>query len=558
MDDNAFFRRTVLIVDDEPINREILGTMIGGDYEILHAGDGAEAMRMIGDYGMTLSLILLDLLMPVMDGYQVLQKLGEDETLKRIPVIVLTSEKSAEVKSLAMGAVDFIPKPYDMPEIIMARVQRTIQLAEDAAIIKSMENDDLTGLYSGRFFFEYANHIEQYDASRAMDAIAINISNFHLINDLYGRAIGDEVLRSLADNLMTELGSGMGVVCRENADNFLLYVAHRDDHAEVLERIVTRMRRTEGIKNLHIRMGVYPNVDHDVPMEARFVRARHACNAICGNLAKNMAVYDEEMHRKEIFSQRLIEDFEDALSQGQFVVHYQPKYSILGEKPELVGAEALVRWQHPEFGLLAPGAFVPLLETYCLISKLDRYVWNKAAAHIREWKNRWGSSLPVSVNVSRIDMHDVDFKDSLLSTVRDNGITPQDCVLEITESAYAGYAAHLVEIVTELRQQGFRVEMDDFGSGYSSLNMLAELPLDGIKMDMRLISNITTSDKARQVVKLVIGMAKLLELPIIAEGVEDKVQYDLLKHLDCDVIQGFYFARPMPPEEFVKLLHKGE
>ena len=558
MDDNAFFRRTVLIVDDEPINREILGTMIGGDYEILHAGDGAEAMRMVGDYGMTLSLILLDLLMPVMDGYEVLQKLSEDETLKRIPVIVLTSEKSAEVKSLGMGAVDFIPKPYDMPEIIRARVQRTIQLAEDAAIIKSMQSDDLTGLYTGRFFFEYANRIEQYDAARSMDAVVVNISNFHLINDLHGRAAGDEMLRSLADNLMTELGSRMGVACRENSDNFYLYVEHLDNHADFLERIVTRMRRSEGVKNLHMRMGVYPDVDHSVPMEERFVRARHACNSIRGNLSQSVAVYDEAMHRKEIFSQQLVESFDEALAQGQFCVYYQPKYNIRGEKPVLVGAEALVRWKHPTFGLLPPGDFVPLLETLCLIPRLDRYVWDKAAAHVREWKDRFGVALPVSVNVSRIDIHDHELKDVLLGIMREHGLTPQDCILEITESAYAGDAARIVEAVTDLRRAGFRVEMDDFGSGYSSLNMLAELPLDAIKVDMKLISDITGNEKARQVLKLIIGMAGILKLPLIAEGVEDKAQYDLLKSLNCDVIQGFYFARPMSVEEFSGLLQKGE
>ncbi|MBQ9406156.1 MAG: EAL domain-containing protein [Desulfovibrio sp.] len=558
MDDNAFFRRTVLIVDDEPINREMLGAILGGDYEILHAGDGAEAMRMIGDYGMTLSLILLDLLMPIMDGYEVLQKLSEDETLKRIPVIVLTSEKSAEVKSLGLGAVDFIPKPYDMPEIIRARVQRTIQLAEDAALIKSMENDDLTGLYTGRFFFEYANRIEQYDSGRDMDAIVVNINNFHLINDLHGRDTGDEMLRSLADNLMTELGSRMGVACRENSDNFYLYVQHLDDYATFLESIVTRMRRTEGIKNLHIRMGVYPSVDHNVAMETRFVRARHACNAIRGDLSQSVAVYNEDMHRRDAFSHQLLEDFEDALAQGQFLIHYQPKYDISGEIPTLVGAEALVRWQHPEFGMISPKDFVPLLETYCLISKLDRYVWNEAIAQIQSWKASLGVALPVSLNISRIDIHDYALKDTLLAMVREHNIAPQDCVLEITESAYAGDAARIVETVADLRNEGFRVEMDDFGSGSSSLNMLADLPLDAIKLDIHLINDMLGNCRSLQVVKLIRGIAKLLSLPLIAEGVEDKEQYDLLKSLNCDIIQGYYFARPMPADEFSTLLHKGD
>ena len=191
-------RRKVLVVDDEYVNRQLLGMILSEDYEVLYAENGREALNLIRTNHETLSIIMLDLIMPQMDGFELLGLLRADEELKRIPVVVLTSEKSAELKSLKSGATDFITKPYDMPEVILTRVRRIIELSEGRSIIQAAEKDELTGLYTANFFYEYAQKLERYHPDWEMDAIAVNIDRFHLVNELYGREFGDRVLRLLA------------------------------------------------------------------------------------------------------------------------------------------------------------------------------------------------------------------------------------------------------------------------------------------------------------------------------------------------------------------------
>lgn len=557
MEDIDFAKRTVLIVDDEPANRMILEAMLEDSYEILQAADGLEAMRLVHAHGADLSLILLDLLMPDMNGYEMLRALGEERLLTRLPVIVLTSEKSAEVESLNLGAVDFIPKPYDAPEVIRARVRRIIKMSEDSAALRSVEKDPLTGLFTPQFFFRRIERIEKYAPSRSMDALVINVTDFHLINNLYGRACGDSVLQSLAQAMRDELDSCLGIVCREHADNFYVYLEHRDDIADFPAAVVADVRKREGLNSLRLRMGVYPEADRSVPVEARFARAGHACQSIHNNYAQTVAVYDEGMFRKEAFSHRLVADFDEALARGQFQVWYQPQYAIRGEAPVLSGAEALVRWMHPEFGMLGPHEFIPLFEANGLIARLDRLVWHEAASQIRQWRNDFGSTPPVSVNVSRINMCDPRLEEDLLDIAQHCGIRNRDLVLEITESAYADSMGRIADTVRNLRDNGFLVEMDDFGSGYSSLNMLTTLPMDALKLDMTLIRHIADNERDLRLLTLILDIARSLALPVVAEGVETQAQYDLLKKVDCDCIQGFFFSKAVPPNEFSRFLRGG-
>ena len=227
-------RRKVLIVDDELINRQLLGMIIGQEHDVLYAENGVEAMREIREHAETLSLVLLDLLMPEMNGYEVLTALQADSALRRIPVIVLTSEKGAEVQSLQMGATDFIPKPYDMPEVIRARVDRAIELAEDSQIIREAEDDPLTGLYTRDFFLHYARQHDRYEPQMPMDAVVLNVNRFHLINELYGRSVGDALLHTIAEKIHGLLNGTSGLACRCDSDTFYLYLPHREDYETTL------------------------------------------------------------------------------------------------------------------------------------------------------------------------------------------------------------------------------------------------------------------------------------------------------------------------------------
>ena len=230
-------------------------------------------------------------------------------------------------------------------------------------------------------------------------------------------------------------------------------------------------------------------------------------------------------------------------------MHYQPKYNIEGDKPVLSSAEALIRWMHPEFGRINPCVFIPLFEENGLIQKLDRYVWNEAARQIALWKRELGVSLPVSVNMSGVDMFDPRLEMDLLEIINRHGISSKELMLEITESACSDRETRIVEVIERLRAKGFIIEMDDFGSGSSSLNTLSSMPIDILKLDMGFVRKICDSDKDRHIVEIVLKIADFLSVPVIAEGVEREEQYRILKDMGCNVIQGYYFSRPLSSNE---------
>lgn len=551
-------RRFVLIVDDEYINRELLGSMLEDDYHVLYAVNGKEALEVIRENASLLSVICLDLMMPEMNGFEVMEVLHQDEVLKHIPVIVLTAEQDAEVKSLKMGAADFIKKPYGAPEIIRARVERIIELSEDRKFIKAAERDELTGLYSQSFFYEYADIMDRYHPDLKTDAVILNIDHFHLVNEIYGRDFGDEVLILIAEEIRKFLAGSEGLACRSEADTFFLYLSHKESYEPLLKSINQEIARKPGNPNIRLRIGIYSRVEHDIDMEKRFSCAKLACNTLRGNFMHYIAYYDITLREKSIFSQRLINDIRDALDNHQFEVHYQPKYNITGDEPVLCSAEALVRWQHPEYGLIKPKVFLPLFEENGLVSLLDHYVWRETAKQIQTWKKTLGTYVPISVNVSRIDLYDVNLADYLLDLLDEYELSPRDIYLELTESAYSNDTTQLIQSVEALRREGFQIEMDDFGAGYSSLNMLASMPVDVLKLDMDFIGHIEDDPKAYRMVKLIMDMAEFIEVPVIAEGVETAGQFDLLKECDCDIIQGYYFSKPIPAKEFEALLLENE
>ena len=547
-------KRRVLVVDDEEVNREILGNILGTQYEVSYAENGRQAYDMLHERLTRYSLILLDLLMPEMDGFELLEKIKSEEAVSNIPVIVMTSEKPAEVRSIKMGADDFITKPYDMPEVILARCERIIQLYEDKSIIRSAEKDDLTDLYTREFFQEYIRQIDGSGHGSQMDAIVLNIEHFHMLNEMFGRKTGDSVLKKIADMVSDMLGEGVCIGCRPDADYFYFYLEHRDSYDEVFKALSEELSGISKIPGVRMRLGVYQNVDTNISIEDRFDHAKYACDRIRGDYNRQISFYSKEENEKDLYHEQLINDIDNAILNKDLVVFYQPKYGIQCDEPELRSAEALIRWRHPKYGMISPGDFIPLFESNGLIQKLDHFVWEEAARQIRKWKDEYGITVPVSVNVSRVDIYDAQLEDRLVRILKDNDLDAKELMLEITESAYADDAKGLTDVVTKLRESGFRIEMDDFGSGYSSLNMITEIPIDVLKMDMKFIRNMNKDAKSLKLVELVIEIADYLGVPVVAEGVEDKSQLDQLKSMGCELIQGYYFSKPVPPEEFNKFI----
>lgn len=546
-------QQLVLVVDDQEINRDALGVILEDHYEVIYAENGLEALDLMRRHADDLSIVLLDLLMPVMTGLEVLEQVRGDEVLRRIPIIVLTAEKSAELKALQMGASDFITKPFDLYEVILARVGRIIELSEGRQLISAAEHDRLTGLYSRNFFFEYANRLYQFHPEMHMDAVVMNIEQFHSVIDLNGREFGNEVMRLIGQEIQAFLADTEGIASRSESDRFYIYCVGQPDYAQVLSRFQKKANEISPNVNIHLGMGVKPWTKGLDPV-VMFDQARAACVMIRGNYQHPLMVYDEEMRRREMLNQRLLNDLRMAVEEKQFQVFYQPKYNIQVNPPRLTSAEALVRWKHPELGLVSPADFIPLFEGNGLISVVDRYVIEETVKQVARWKEKFRYTLPVSVNLSRADIFDSSLTDRLVGLVGEYALDYGDIKLEITESAYTDNARQLLEIIRGLRAKGFEVEMDDFGSGYSSLNMLSAMPIDVLKMDMKFVRNIEESETDFRLVKLILDLARFLNLVVVAEGVEKEGQLELLRQAGCDLVQGYFFSRPLPPEEFEKLI----
>ncbi len=540
-------QRRILIIEDEPINREILEMMLQGSYDCVCAENGKQALEIIAARHKSLSLVLLDLNLPDMKGIDILRHIKNDVTTAMLPVIVTTADQEAEVECLNLGATDYISKPYPKQEVVLARILRTIELYEDRDILSWTERDHLTGLYNRDFFYHYADQFDTYYKGRQTDAIILDINHFHILNERYGKEFCDEILKKMARAIHAMIHAADGLVCRRSADMFLVYCLHREDYEDILESASVVM---DGGYQVRVRMGVYSNVDREIDMERRFDRAKQAADLVKNNFANSIGIYDDAMHDKELFNEQLLEDFHTAIAEKQFEVYYQPKFGIQQDKPVLHSAEALVRWIHPRLGFISPGAFIPLFEENGLIRELDTYVWREAAAKIREWKKTLGRTIPVSINVSRIDLSDASIASALTAIVREAGIDNGEFHLEITESAYTSDSQKTVSIVSELRRMGFLIEMDDFGTGYSSLNMLTALPIDALKIDMLFIRTAFGEQKDTRLLSAVFGIARSLGLPTIAEGVETEEQLNVLKTMGCDIVQGYYFSKPLPADSF--------
>ena len=420
-------------------------------------------------------------------------------------------------------------------------------------LISATETDSLTGLYNRDYFFQYANRIFQEHPDTQMDAIVLNIEQFHSINALNGREFGDQLLRILGSELHTIADENGGIAGRFGADRFDCYCRHAADYQVLFDRLQRKMDAISPYTSVSLRMGVALWQAGIEPVQL-FDRARIACTQARGHFKEHLIVFDERVRERELLEQRLINDLRRSLDNYELEVHYQPKFDVESDPPKLVSAEALVRWRHPELGMISPDIFIPLFERCGKISEVDKYVWSQAARQIARWQSRFGRTIPISVNLSRVDVFDPMLEKNLEDIVRQNGLEREALKLELTESAYTENAEQVIRVVEGLRDKGYTVEMDDFGTGYSSLNMLSAMPVDVLKMDRTFIQNMENNERDVQLVALILGIAKNLKIPVIAEGVETETQLQILRNLGCTLVQGYYLSRPLHPTEFEAVL----
>ncbi|MDD2973077.1 MAG: REC domain-containing phosphodiesterase [Lachnospiraceae bacterium] len=671
----------ILIVDDDISSTKILRHLFRDIYEIEEAVNGQDALAIIEQKADALSAIILDVYMPVMDGYTVLERISGNEKWKNIPVIVMTSESAVESdqKLFDLGAHQIVHKPinagivkkqihnivkaYEKHKdfIQISGLERTLihnttntficvydfhkktaELGDNYQNFVSAEFQKVFAQYpfqienyvlpknleTARHFFDVEHKTEEYeeieirlrvdtvhykwfkismllnnegngyrdhavilftDIEKEVEAkekltfmamndmlthipnmrtfsihvrkmldenpnekfymLTMDLYQFNLVNKLFGYGEGDAILKYFATKIQELIEAyDKGVYCRMASDIFYACFSEQEDLQEYL-RVLRASLRSYPIKfELRLCAGIYIIEDKSENVENMIDCATYARNEAKRGLLHEEQYYDEHLREKEYFETMVISEMEQALESEQFEVFLQPQYDTFYEK--MIGSEALIRWNHPQKGYLSPGIFIPLFEQNGFITELDYYVLKVVCRTIRSWSDRGIEVLPVSVNVSRCDLYDSNLIERILKTVNAYQV-PHDMVeFEITESAFISEKELLTEFTVNLRKEGFRVLIDDFGSGYSALNSLKDIQVDVLKIDIKFLPASIKEARASIILKSIIEMAQKLGLDVIAEGVEQKEQVELLETLCCDKVQGFYYARPMPIADY--------
>ncbi len=399
----------------------------------------------------------------------------------------------------------------------------------------------------------FRRNVRQLLFSSAKDIafIQFDIRKFKIVNDLYGEKFGDEMLDFIREQL-NNVCSQEQFFINLRSDVFMIVTEY--DRKEELTSLIHRLSvQTVAFKDVKIQMsyGIYMVEDRSMELRQMEDRAAMARKAAKRNVLTNILFYEEQF-KDSLYNRKFIEEnMQNAITEHQFMMYLQPKYSITRNK--IIGAEALVRWRHPERGMIYPDQFIPIIEENGFIRNVDYYIWSRACRFIQKCEQQGLTPCPISVNVSRVHLKDdacIRFLDEL---IRDSGISRNLLELEITETADDQQVSLKA---LQLKEEGFTLLMDDFGSGYSSLNILLETPFDVIKLDRKFMENMMVSEKGRLILEHVVMMADKLDLGLLAEGVETREQVDLLRSIGCDHVQGYYYAKPMPEEEFFELFRK--
>ena len=544
------FKRKVLIVEDNEINREILKVTLEDDYDVLEAVNGEEGLNILSQYYKDISLILLDVVMPVCDGFEFLSRQKSDSLLASVPVIVTTGNNSQEdeLKCLGLGAVDFITKPYNA-RIVKSRIDSVIKLRESSMTLAAIEKDELTGLYTRQAFYHHARTFTHFMTEEKFNVVILDVADFKLINGTYGTKKGNEVLVYLSNAFRYYVKNGL--LTRYEGDQLLgLFHSKVKMDVERINRNINKIAEEAPIPNIRIKVGIYEDVDTNLSIPIICDRALMAEKSISKDFKTNVAFYTDELNQKQLAQRQMENDFKSAIANREFKVYYQPKYDVNTES--IVGAEALVRWQKTDGTLISPGAFIPLFESDGLVVHLDEYVFESVCQFQKERMENKLPMVPISVNLSRASIHFSDVVDRYVDIVNQKQI-PFECVpIELTESATL-YSEKILEITDQLVNAGFTLHMDDFGSGYSSLTSLNELNFSTVKLDKSLIDYIDQV-RGKKIVQQAIDLGHGLDMKVVAEGVESKEQKDCLKEMHCDMIQGFYYSKPLKQEDFIEKL----
>lgn len=538
-------KSNILIVDDSEISREILSSMLEEEYNVYEAKDGLEAIKYLEENLVFYQLVLLDLNMPNLDGYGVLEIMKERGWLKELPVIIISAEASAVNK---YGAVDFFTKPFDK-EIIFSRIRNVLAIYERYIL------DSLTGGLNRKGFIRQVENFLQGDIKRTeYEILFFDIKNFKAINELTGIENGDKVLCEFYEKLIRSELSPL-LTARMESDHFVCLAKRHDDTYKYMDELCNQIFEQNGkIFQIRVHCGIYRIEEKEIAVSGMIDRARLAESFQEDEEQEFYTIYTAGANSAYVDRAEIVLEFPQSIENDEFEIYYQPIMDT--DTGEIASAEALVRWNHPKKGMVSPACFIPALEKSGDISKLDMYVVEKVYQFQKE---RWDAGqwiVPISVNLSGVDFYDKRMKKRVIDFIERKGLPEWAIRFEITESSYAIMGERCKAYIDELRRHKVKVLMDDFGAGYSSLALLYNSNVDILKMDMAFVRETTYNPKARSIMRAIIDMGHQLEMKLVAEGVETEEQVAFMRKCGCDFIQGYYFSRPLKKEDFVAILEK--
>lgn len=545
-------KNTVLIIEDNEINREILQEILQADYNIYTACNGQEGMEQLREHKLEIDIVLLDIQMPVMDGYEVLETVSKDEELRQIPIVVTTGndDSDEEERCLMLKATEFIRKPYN-PTIVRLRVESLIRMRNYALTLSDIEIDKNTGVYTREAFYHYAQKKIDDNPDKKFTIVMTDVVGFRRLRELYGVSAFN-LLRKEVD-LFRVISNNECVAGNYSVDQmiFLLPISNPMT-AEQKKHWYEDMGRTMSKENgVIFKAGVSEELDTSIGLEKHIQNVYAALMEVKKAYNHYTKVVGMDVLEKMQTEARIEELMETALKEGQMAVYYQPKHDA--KTNELVGAEALVRWISPELGFVSPGVFIPVFEKNGFVSEVDAFVWHETCKNQRRWIDKGLKVVPISVNASRQDFEQENLRSRILDPVQEFDIPENLLHLEITESLFSDLSDMALEDLSMFRCSGIKVELDDFGSGYSSLNSLSELPIDTVKFDIGFVRRLT-DPRSEAVMHGSAEIVKALNLKSIAEGVEDEVTRQKVADMGIDTIQGYLYSKPLPVDEFEEYL----
>ncbi|MBR4627206.1 MAG: EAL domain-containing protein [Ruminococcus sp.] len=414
-------------------------------------------------------------------------------------------------------------------------------------------HDSLTGLYTCEYLYERISERLASNVSEKYSLVFLEIKNFKIVNDLFGKSFGDYALKEVADWIRAN-ANGKCLYGRLAGVNFGILIPRSDYSVKEIDNMLSQFVVSDGNFDYHllIHLGVYKVTDEDSDVQVMFDRAQLSLSTIVDEYKTHVAFYNEELRRKMLWDQHISAQLVEAISERQLCPYLQP---IVDTSGRVVGAEALVRWINPVDGFMPPGKFIPVFEKNGMIVEVDRYMWRCACEILARWKAS-GIDKFISVNISPKDFYIIDVRSELNALVSEYGVDPAKLRIEITETVVMNDAEDRMKVLSDLRAAGFIVEMDDFGSGYSSLNMLKDMPVDVLKIDMKFLSSTEDEVRSQKIIRNIIRLSNDLDIMSLTEGVETEAQFRMLSEMNCNMFQGYYFSQPIPVEEFEEYLKK--